>query len=59
MTHMIVNGVKDGVECLLAVDNENKSVHGLSKTASLAGRRRAVSFREAHIRGWVHKATCS
>ncbi len=31
MTHMIVNGVKDGVECLLVVDGENKSVHGSFK----------------------------
>lgn len=37
MTHMIVNGVKDGVECLLVVDNENKSVHGSFKDSQPSG----------------------
>ena len=37
MTHMIVNGVKDGVECLLVVDGENKSVHGSFKDSQPSG----------------------
>jgi WD40 repeat protein len=37
MTHMIINGAKDGVDCLLVVDSENKAVHPSFKDCQPSG----------------------